>query len=163
MKVLVTGGNGYLGRHVITALLKAGHGVRSLVRTAPAQTVPGVEPLVADLTTTVDLKPAFADVDAVVHLAAAMDGDAAAMQRVNVEGTGHLLEAMASSTCRRIVHASSFSVYDWSRVGATLDEAMRSIPGNIRAMLSARRSKGSPIPPLFERSDISYVLRMVPA
>jgi len=49
--------------------------------------------------------------------------------------------------------------------GATLDEAMRAIPGNIRAMLDARRSKGSAIPPLFERSEsgISYVLRMVPA
>ena len=49
--------------------------------------------------------------------------------------------------------------------GATLDEAMRAIPGNIRAMLDARRSKGSSIPPLFERSEsgISYVLRMVPA
>lgn len=49
--------------------------------------------------------------------------------------------------------------------GATLDEAMRAIPGNIRAMLAARRNKGSSIPPLFERSDIdaSYVLRMVPA
>ncbi len=49
--------------------------------------------------------------------------------------------------------------------GATLDEAMRAIPHNIRAMLQARRSKGSSIPPLFERSDtnVSYVLRMVPA
>jgi len=49
--------------------------------------------------------------------------------------------------------------------GATLDEAMRATPGNIRAMLNARRSKGSPIPPLFERSesDVPYVLRMVPA
>ena len=49
--------------------------------------------------------------------------------------------------------------------GATLDEAMRAIPNNIRAMLQARRSMGSPIPPLFERSDtdVSYVLRMVPA
>ena len=49
--------------------------------------------------------------------------------------------------------------------GATLDEAMRAIPGNIKAMLDARRSKGSSIPPLFERSEsgISYVLRMVPA
>ena len=37
--------------------------------------------------------------------------------------------------------------------GATLDETMRAIPHNIRAMLQARRSKGSPIPPLFERSD----------
>ena len=43
--------------------------------------------------------------------------------------------------------------------GATLDEAMRAIPGNIRAMLDARRSKGSPIPSLFEHSEsgISYV------
>jgi predicted RNase H-like HicB family nuclease len=49
--------------------------------------------------------------------------------------------------------------------GATLDEAMRAIPGNIRAMLEARRSKGSSIPLLFERSkaDASYVLRMAPA
>ncbi len=49
--------------------------------------------------------------------------------------------------------------------GATLDEAMRAIPGNIRAMLDARRTKGSPIPSLFELSDadVSYVLRMVPA
>lgn len=49
--------------------------------------------------------------------------------------------------------------------GATLDEAMRAIPGNIRAMVDARRTKGSPIPSLFEHSDadVSYVLRMVPA
>ena len=43
--------------------------------------------------------------------------------------------------------------------GATLDEAMRAIPGNIRAMLDARRSKKSSLPPLFERSEsgISHV------
>ena len=46
--------------------------------------------------------------------------------------------------------------------GATLDEAMRAIPTNIRAMLQARRSKGSSIPPLFERSDtdVSGELRL---
>ena len=49
--------------------------------------------------------------------------------------------------------------------GTTLDEAMRAILSNIRAMLDARRSKGSSIPPLFERSesDVPYVLRVVPA
>jgi predicted RNase H-like HicB family nuclease len=49
--------------------------------------------------------------------------------------------------------------------GATLDEAMQAIPGNIRAMLEARRAKGSPIPPLFERASAQtpLVLRMVPA
>lgn len=49
--------------------------------------------------------------------------------------------------------------------GETLDEAMRTIPGNIKAMLEARRAKGSPIPPLFKRAgrNTALVLRMVPA
>jgi len=49
--------------------------------------------------------------------------------------------------------------------GETLDEAMRSVPGNIRTMLEARRMKGSSIPLMFAHaeSQIPYVLRMVPA
>jgi predicted RNase H-like HicB family nuclease len=49
--------------------------------------------------------------------------------------------------------------------GDTLDEAMRAIPGNIRAMIAARRANGSPIPPLFEHVDVQtpFVLQMVPA
>lgn len=52
--------------------------------------------------------------------------------------------------------------YAW---GETLDEAMRSIPGNIRAMLEARRAKHAPIPALFEETNqhTPFVLRMVPA
>lgn len=49
--------------------------------------------------------------------------------------------------------------------GRTLDEAMRAIPGNIRAMLKARRAKGSPIPKLFKHASAQtpLVLRMVQA
>jgi len=49
--------------------------------------------------------------------------------------------------------------------GETLDEAMRAIPGNIRAMLEARRVKGSPVPLMFAHADfqVPYVLRMAPA
>jgi predicted RNase H-like HicB family nuclease len=49
--------------------------------------------------------------------------------------------------------------------GETLDEALRAISGNIRAMLEARRAKGSPIPPLFAQAvaPVPFVLRMVPA
>ena len=48
---------------------------------------------------------------------------------------------------------------------ATLDEAMRVIPGNIRAMLAARASKGSSIPSLFTpiQPQTHFILRMVPA
>jgi predicted RNase H-like HicB family nuclease len=49
--------------------------------------------------------------------------------------------------------------------GETLDEAMRAIPGNIRAMLEARRAKNSPVPLLFDEANqqTPFVLRMVPA
>ena len=48
--------------------------------------------------------------------------------------------------------------------GSTLDEAMRAIPGNIRAMLEARRANGSRIPPLFKHvsTRTPLVLRMIP-
>jgi len=39
--------------------------------------------------------------------------------------------------------------------GETLDEAIRAMPGNIRAMLAAWKEKGIPIPPIFEESEIN--------
>ena len=49
--------------------------------------------------------------------------------------------------------------------GETLDEAMRAIPGNIKAMLEARRINKSPIPALFKHANAqtAFVLRMVAA
>jgi predicted RNase H-like HicB family nuclease len=49
--------------------------------------------------------------------------------------------------------------------GYTIDEAMRAIPGNIRAMLAARRSRGSAVPALFvdATEDTAMVLRVAPA
>jgi predicted RNase H-like HicB family nuclease len=49
--------------------------------------------------------------------------------------------------------------------GETLDEAMRVIPANIRAVLEARKSKNSPIPSLFApiQPHTHFILRMVPA
>jgi predicted RNase H-like HicB family nuclease len=49
--------------------------------------------------------------------------------------------------------------------GETLDEAMRAIPGNIRAMVEARRQKGSPLPRELQALNHQqhFTLRMVPA
>ena len=49
--------------------------------------------------------------------------------------------------------------------GETLDEAMRAIPGNIRAMIQARCDNGSPLPSRLERVNLqrSFTLRMAPA
>jgi predicted RNase H-like HicB family nuclease len=49
--------------------------------------------------------------------------------------------------------------------GETLDEAIRAIPENIRAMIDARRANGSPLPPPLDQIDsqYSFTLRMVAA
>jgi UDP-glucose 4-epimerase len=126
VKVLVTGANGFLGRHVVEALLRRGHAVRALVRPAanvePLRWPEAVEIFRADLRTARDLLPAFAGVESVVHLAAAVTGGEDAQFASTVVGTERLLAAMALSDCRRLVLASSFAVYDWSAITGTLDE-----------------------------------------
>jgi predicted RNase H-like HicB family nuclease len=49
--------------------------------------------------------------------------------------------------------------------GGTLDEAMREIPGNIRAMIAARKEKGSPLNPNLASVDLGhpFTLRIIPA
>jgi 2-alkyl-3-oxoalkanoate reductase len=126
MKALVTGANGFLGQRVVAALLAQGCSVRALVR--PATRVEAidwpasVEVVRGDLRSMRDLPEAFKDVDVLVHLAASVTGGEDAMFASTVTGTERLLGAMAGSSCRRLVLASSFSVYDWSAIRGTLDE-----------------------------------------
>ena len=126
MKALVTGANGFLGRSVVSALLAQGHEVRALVRPATSVVEIGwpdsVEIVRADLRSARELAPAFDGIDVLVHLAASVTGGEDAMFASTVSGTERLLAAMAGTSCRRIVLASSFAVYDWSAINGTLDE-----------------------------------------
>lgn len=126
MRVLVTGANGFLGRHVVKALLARDVTVRALVRPGAKVEALGwpeaVEIVRADLRTSRDLERAFDAVDAVIHLAAVVAGDEDAQFAGTVVGTERLLEGMARSTCSRIVLASSFCVYDFTATKGVLDE-----------------------------------------
>jgi UDP-glucose 4-epimerase len=126
VKALVTGAGGFLGRHVVRALLGRGGEVRAMVRPAAQVESLGwpasVEVHRADLRSSQDLERAFDGVDVLVHLAAAVSGGEDAQFAATVVGTERLLEAMARTRCRRVVLASSFSVYDWSAIEGTLDE-----------------------------------------
>jgi UDP-glucose 4-epimerase len=124
VKILVTGANGFLGRHVVAALLARGHAVRAMVRPATGPVFErDVDVFRADLRSSGDLERAFEGVDVLVHLAAATSGADDAQFAATVAGTERLLGAMARTPCRRLVLASSFAVYDWSAIRSTLDES----------------------------------------
>jgi 2-alkyl-3-oxoalkanoate reductase len=127
MRVLVTGAGGFLGRHVVAALCRRGYVVRALVRKPLESGTSGwnaanVEICVADLCAAPGLEDALTDTQAVIHLAAQMKGDDASRISNTINGTSRLLNAMASRGVRRLVLASSLSVYDWRHVREILDE-----------------------------------------
>lgn len=126
MRILVTGASGFLGRHVVDELLRRGHDVRAMVRPAAAvDEVPWAdraEIIRCDLRSGSGLGSAFDGVDALVHLAAATSGDEESQFVNSVVATEKLLDAMSKSATRRLVLAGTFSVYDFSAAGRTLNE-----------------------------------------
>ncbi len=126
MKALITGANGFLGRHVVCALLVRGVEVRAVVR--PAVSVEAlawpssVEVFRADLLTSPELERAFEGIDVLIHLAAVVSAGKKAQFDGTVAGTERLLDAMATTACRRMVLCSSFAVYDCSSTRSILDE-----------------------------------------
>ena len=122
--VLVTGANGFVGSHVIPALLDAGHHVLALVRDddgaeAVMRRLPDarradVTIRVGDVTKPATLPGALAGADAVVHLAAVpRDWDGGQTLRlVNTEGTRNVVAAMRAAGVDRIVHLGGLGVAD---------------------------------------------------
>lgn len=113
MEILVTGATGFIGRHLCRALASAGHRIRALVRpgstTAPLEVL-GVERITGDVTVPSSLGPALEGVEAVVHLAGAVNvGRESTYDRVNREGTRNLAIACRQRPLRRFVFVSSLS------------------------------------------------------
>jgi UDP-glucose 4-epimerase len=82
-----------------------------------------VEVVRADLAGGAELEDAFAGSECLVHLAAATRGTRAEQHAVTVAGTARLLAAMARTSTRRLVLASSFATYDWGGIGEAVDES----------------------------------------
>lgn len=123
MKILLTGGAGFIGQHVLRELLARGHDVRVMdslrpdVHAGQAWTTPsGVELLIGDVRDAAKVDRALAGVDAVIHLAAKVGlgvalGDMPDYSSSNDVGTAELLAGMARTGVARLTLASSMVVY----------------------------------------------------
>ena len=112
MRVLVTGGTGVVGPAAVTALLDRGHAVRLFSRHARRdvrQWKGRVEAHPGDVSSTDALRRAIAGCDAVLHVAGIVDEapPTVTFERVNVEGTRHVVRAAENAGVRRFVYVSS--------------------------------------------------------
>ncbi|MEI5102388.1 NAD-dependent epimerase/dehydratase family protein [Streptomyces sp. PmtG] len=127
MRVLVTGGAGFIGTQVVDALLAHGHDVVSYdallasAHTSPPRPArPGERLVLADVRDDAAVAEALRGVDAVCHQAAMVGlgkdfADAPAYVGCNDLGTAVLLAAMARAGVRRLVLAGSMVVYGEGR------------------------------------------------
>ena len=117
MRVLVTGGSGFIGSHVVDKLRAAGHEpVIYDLRPSPWHERGTVDTVLGSITDREALERALHSCDAVAHLAAVADvndvhAEPEDAERVNARGTVAVLEAARRAGVKRIVYASTIWVY----------------------------------------------------
>ncbi|MBS4047985.1 MAG: SDR family oxidoreductase [Alphaproteobacteria bacterium] len=124
VNVLVTGGSGFIGSHLVDQLLTEGHTVTAVdnlacgsdTNLAAARKNPNFRLEIADVADLATIAPLFKGVDWVFHLAALADIVPSIQQplpyhRANVDGTIAVLEASRAAGVKRFVYAASSSCY----------------------------------------------------
>lgn len=128
VKILVTGGTGFLGNEVVRGLAAAGHSIRIISRGSPGRWPDGVEVVRGDLADRDSVRQATAGVQALYHLAGLVSfdpKDSRRMYDLHVECTRHLLAEAAEANVQRIVLASTsgtISVSKQERTGTETDD-----------------------------------------
>jgi nucleoside-diphosphate-sugar epimerase/predicted dehydrogenase len=125
-EVLVLGGTGFIGRHLVAALARAGHPVRLLARRAVRQAVDGAahQPAVVrgDICDADAVARAAEGCRAVIHLVSGAPTDWAGYERLFVGGTLNVAEACLSHGVGQLLFVSSIAAYYLGQPGETVTE-----------------------------------------
>jgi nucleoside-diphosphate-sugar epimerase len=147
MKVLLTGGSGFLGSHIAEQLSARGTAVRALVRkssdTSLLRTLAGVELAYGAVEERASLDEAVSGCDAVIHSAGLVKARRPEeFHAINAEGTRKLLDAIAANgpTVKRFVLVSSLAAVGPSEDGKPVaPDANRPVTHYGRAKAAAER------------------------
>lgn len=163
--VLITGGAGFIGRHVAQRLLEHGYKVRILdplieqvhQGKKPAELSSDAELIIGDVREQAVLERALSGVDSVIHLAAEVGVGQSmyAVERyvsVNDLGTASLFQALIKRNVRRVVVASSMSIYGEGLYrtadGELIQNAVRGTRISAEAGWDPRDEQGRPLVPV---------------
>ena len=104
----VTGGTGFVGRHLLRAAVAAGYDVRALTRgwKPPEDEIEWVE---GSLDRPDSLVKLASGADAVIHIAGLISGSKSAFESVNITGTAAMIDATRKARVRRFLHISSLA------------------------------------------------------
>ncbi|MFH1967330.1 MAG: NAD-dependent epimerase/dehydratase family protein [Patescibacteria group bacterium] len=112
MKIIVTGGSGFLGRHLLRALTQAGHQIKNIDLVIN----PEFATIQADVRNRDLMTDLIKDADAVFHLASLIEAGESVQEpqkylETNVMGTLNVLEAMTKNKIRNFIFSSSAAIY----------------------------------------------------
>jgi nucleoside-diphosphate-sugar epimerase len=138
-RYLVTGGAGFIGSNLVEELLKRGHAVRVLDNFSTGKRenltafIADIELVEGDLTNPADVQRAAGGIDVVLHQGAIPSvprsiEDPISSNKANVTGTLNLLVAARDAGVRRVVYASSSSIYGDQAVDRPKVETMLPMP-----------------------------------
>ncbi len=118
--ILVTGASGFVGRHLVAALIKKGIPVRCLIRSSSVseKLLKSIEIAYGDVTDPDTLGPACDGVDGIIHLVAIIrEKGNSSFEKVNIQGTRNIVAAAEAAGASRFIHMSA--------LGARNDPAYR--------------------------------------
>ena len=126
-RILIVGGSGFVGSNLARALLARGESVHVLARStekAAQLAAAGAQIHVGDLTLPDTIAGVAENMDIVYHLGSAMHGSAETFERVDVQGTEHLVREAERAGVKRLVYVGTLAAYPLAQMadGSTIDE-----------------------------------------
>ncbi len=150
MKILVTGGTGFLGKRLVQRLVDEGHDVSVFSRHVQEDLPDTITAYTGDVRDKNALKKAFKKVDIVYHLAISLNEADSSMRDINVRGTQNVVDLCKENKVKQLIYMSSSGV-----LGETSRPSQENFPYNPKTTYEKSKMEGEKI---IKDSGVPYTI-----